>query len=173
MKIKAAITILLIQISCVAFSQAKDSLIVKATKANSEKPGYLLYKVIALNASTSPICILHCTHFFLFDETPHPLALFNTNGSPEMYNLTYDARDTLYIYEGPNDNYNAEIILPYHLIEFNLLIPMHADKKRSLQIDYLSVPDLCYTSFVQEIHNDATQWHRKYKKHWKVVELTE
>jgi len=174
MKAKIALTILIIHLGCGVFSQSKDTLLLHVVKANSEEPGYLLYNVTAINASTSPICIMHSTFISLFNTgAAQRLALFTNNDPSELYSLTYVARDTLIDYEGPNDNYNAEIILPHQYIEFSLLVPLRTSKKKSLQFDYLYLPDLCYTSFVQQIFNDATKWHRNYRKYRKVVELKE
>jgi hypothetical protein len=173
MKVKVALTILIIHVSCAAFSQSKDTLLLHVAKANSEEPGYLLYNVTAYNVSTSPICIMHSTYISLFTGTAQRLALFNKDWPSDLYNLTYVARDTLNDYEGTNDSYNGEIILPHQHIEFSLLVPLRSGKKKSLQFDYLYLPDLCYSSFVKEIFKDATKWHRNYRKFKKVVELAE
>jgi hypothetical protein len=175
MKVQIALTLLIIHFSCAVFSQSKDTLLLKVTKAKSEETRNSLYNVIAYNASTRPICILHSSFINLFDGDAQAqrLALFNKNESSELYSLIYVAKDTLIDYEGPNDNYNGEIILPHQYIEFSLLIPSGSDKKKYLQFDYLYLTDLCYNSFEKEIFKDATHWHRKYTKYKKMVELAE
>lgn len=153
-----------------SFSQTTDSLLVTVTKEKMEN-GLHLYNVTMKNFSDTPVCILHSIFINLFYDPAQQLAVIHSTSSAEFYSLSYSAKDTTIDYEGPINNFNAEIILPLQEIKFRLLLSSTSNKVTSLEFEYARIANLCYPEFKQAIFRDATQWHKKYKRIQRAIAL--
>jgi hypothetical protein len=150
--------------------QKTDSVFVVTLKSDETQAGFSTYSITIKNTSQTPVCILHSPFINLVFDPPQGLHILNTSGSIEIYSLEYTMRDTIYDYEGPINNFNGEIILPLQEIKFQITIK-NSDRTKKLKFEYFPVKAFCYPEFKNEIFKNAAQWHKKYNRIEKFIEL--
>jgi len=162
---------LLLVFNCIrGFGQVNDSLLVQTFRESESENGFSTYLISIQNLRRTPVCIMHSIFMHLIESPAQELAVFQNDGSTELYSLEYTMRDTLYDYGGPIQNFNGEIILPRQQIKFRLaLLSSNLDKK--LKFEFFPVPEFCYPDFKNAIFKNATVWYQKYKRQQRIIEL--